>query len=79
MGEMRNIYIKFCSESLKGRDYLEYLGIYVRIILKRMLNKRRSKNVYGSTHRSVVSSYKHIAASSGYLCGVKLFDWIRTQ
>jgi hypothetical protein len=34
------MYIKFKYENLKGRDHLEVLGIYGRIILKRVLNEQ---------------------------------------
>ena len=44
-----------------------------------MLNKRCWQNVYGSTHKSAVSSYKQDAATSGSPCGQKLLDWRRNQ
>jgi hypothetical protein len=47
MGQMRNIYIKFCSGNLKGRDHLENRSVDRTIILKWILQEQDVKVLLG--------------------------------
>jgi hypothetical protein len=43
MGAMRNIYLKFYSKHLKGRDHSEEVGVDGNIILERILGNWGAK------------------------------------
>ena len=38
-GKRKEVHTEFLCGNLKERDHLEYLGVYVRVILKLVLNR----------------------------------------